>query len=191
MYIKANHQTLAADTYRYIYFKVSNAVAVEGNIESLLGTYVTNQANYTYYRLFWDANIVFANNLVLPNTIAKAYAYYGMFEDCQNLLTAPALPATTLTTSCYKNMFKGCTRLKSQIVLPASTLKTQCYYGMFEGCTNLCHITCLATDISASNCTTNWVNGVAASGTFTKADGMTSWTTGNNGIPSGWTVQNA
>ena len=47
----------------------------------------------------------------------------------------------------------------------------------------------MATDISASICTQNWVNGVAASGTFVKAASMSSWTTGNNGIPSGWTVQ--
>lgn len=31
----------------------------------------------------------------------------------------------------------------------------------------------------------------AESGTFTKAAGMTGWETGENGIPSGWTVQNA
>ena len=60
---------------------------------------------------------------------------------------------------------------------------------MFASCTSLTAITCLATDISATNCTTNWVNGVAASGTFTKAASMESWTRGNNGIPSNWTVQ--
>jgi hypothetical protein len=48
---------------------------------------------------------------------------------------------------------------------------------------------CLATNISASDCTYNWVNGVASNGTFTKVASMSSWTTGTNGIPSGWTVQ--
>ena len=61
-------------------------------------------------------------------------------------------------------------------------------YEMFNGCSSLSYIRCIATDISASNCTYNWVNGVAASGTFKKASSMSSWTTGNNGIPSGWTV---
>lgn len=32
-------------------------------------------------------------------------------------------------------------------------------------------------------------NGAVTSGTFTKAASMSSWTTGNNGIPRGWTVQ--
>jgi hypothetical protein len=60
---------------------------------------------------------------------------------------------------------------------------------MFNGCSNLNSITCLATDISASNCTTNWVDGVAASGTFTKAASMSSWATGVSSIPRNWTVQ--
>jgi hypothetical protein len=60
---------------------------------------------------------------------------------------------------------------------------------MFRGCTSLKSIKCLATDISASRCTSDWVNGVAGSGTFTKAESMSSWTTGVNGIPSGWSVE--
>ena len=62
---------------------------------------------------------------------------------------------------------------------------------MFNGCTSLNYIKCLATDISTFNCTSNWVNGVASTGTFVKASSMTSWTTGVKGIPSGWTVQDA
>lgn len=49
----------------------------------------------------------------------------------------------------------------------------------------------LATDISASNCLNNWVNGVSSTGTFVKNAAMTSLPTGASGIPSGWTVQNA
>ena len=59
---------------------------------------------------------------------------------------------------------------------------------MFNGCTNLNSITCLATDISASSCTTNWLKNVAATGTFYKASSMTSWESGVSGIPTGWTV---
>jgi hypothetical protein len=51
-------------------------------------------------------------------------------------------------------------------------------------------VTCLATDITASGCTTDWLEGVAASGNFTKASSMKSWETGTSGIPSGWTVAN-
>ena len=62
---------------------------------------------------------------------------------------------------------------------------------MFSDCTSLIYIKCLATDISATSCTDGWVNGVASTGTFVKAAGMSKWTTGSNGIPNGWKVQDA
>ena len=86
-----------------------------------------------------------------------------MFSRCSGLTTAPVLPATTLADDCYKKMFY------------------QCY--------NLSSVTCLATDISATLYTDSWLSGVAASGTFTKAASMEDWTTGSDGIPSGWTVE--
>ena len=114
-----------------------------------------------------------------------------MFKDCTSLTTAPELLATTLVTSCYSFMFQGCTSLTTAPELIATTLASQCYYSMFNNCTSLNYIKCLATNISASNCLTNWVSGVASSGTFVKSASMTSWTNGNNGIPNGWTVQDA
>jgi hypothetical protein len=75
--------------------------------------------------------------------------------------------------------------------LPATTLEWSCYSFMFYNCTSLNYIKCLATDISAIDCTNDWVSGVASSGTFIKAASMTGWTTGVNGIPSGWTVETA
>lgn len=61
---------------------------------------------------------------------------------------------------------------------------------MFKGCTKLNSVTCLAIDISAENCTADWLSGVAATGTFTKAAGMTGWTIDStSGIPTGWTVK--
>ena len=62
---------------------------------------------------------------------------------------------------------------------------------MFQGCSNLNYIKCLVTDISASNCTYRWVSGVASTGTFVKAANMTGWTTGVNGIPENWIVEDA
>ena len=114
-----------------------------------------------------------------------------MFNDCTSLINAPELPATTLAVSCYYNMFNGCTSLTTAPVLPATTLVSSCYYKMFNGCTSLSSVTCLATNISASSCLTEWLKDVATNGTFTKASSMTGWTSGEDGIPSGWTIQNA
>lgn len=125
----------------------------------------------------------------LPVTTLAQSCYYGMFKGCTSLTIAPELLATSLANSCYQQMFVGCTSLTTAPELPATTLVEYCYCNMFSRCTSLSSITCLATNISASSCTSDWVQNVAASGTFTKAASMSSWTTGNNGIPNGWTVQ--
>jgi hypothetical protein len=62
---------------------------------------------------------------------------------------------------------------------------------MFKGCSSLNYIKCLATNRSATNCTSNWLSGVSSTATFIKHPGMSDWTTGKSGIPSGWTVVDA
>ena len=114
-----------------------------------------------------------------------------MFSSCTSLTTAPQLPASTLASECYAFMFGSCTSLTTAPELLATTLVYRCYANILSYCPNINYIKCLATDISASQCTYYWLAGVSSSGTFVKASSMTSWTTGNNGIPSGWTVQNA
>ena len=127
----------------------------------------------------------------LPATTLTNDCYYNMFDGCTSLTAAPSLPATTLSDYCYTAMFQRCTSLTTAPELPATTLATSCYQNMFKGCTSLNYIKCLATSIPAMDCTNNWVNDVAASGTFVKNPSMSSWTTGANGIPSGWTVEDA
>ena len=126
----------------------------------------------------------------LPATTLQFACYSSMFKGCSNLRTAPALPATALEGFCYNNMFQGCSSLTTAPALPATTLADWCYGGMFYGCTSLNYIKCLATDISASNCTSNWLKGVASTGKFVKAASMNDWPTGMNGIPDNWTIEN-
>ena len=114
-----------------------------------------------------------------------------MLSNCTSITTAPALPATTLDYYCYRYMFQNCTSLTKAPELPATTLANSCYGYMFNGCAKLNYIKCLATDISATGCTKSWVSGVASTGTFVKPSSMTSWTTGVNGVPNNWTVQDA
>jgi len=128
---------------------------------------------------------------ILPATTLAKTCYMNMFDGCTSLTTAPALPATTLDNQCYREMFNGCTALTTAPELPATTLAQKCYYCMFANCNSLNYIKCLATDISATQATNYWVQNVASTGTFVKAASMTDWTTGNNGIPEGWKVQDA
>lgn len=137
----------------------------------------------------------------LPATTLQPYCYQNMFQGCTKLTTAPALSATTLESSCYRNMFQGCTKLTTAPELPATSLVGFCYYEMFKGCTKLTSVTCLATSgINMNYSTTNWLSGVAATGTFTKnastptgsGDSGQYWPINSaDGIPSGWTVQDA
>ena len=139
-----------------------------------------------YKQMFLRSGITSAPEL--PALAVSTEAYQGMFLGCTSLTTAPELPALAVSPYGYYSMFAECTGLTSTPDLPATSPGMYAYYGMFKDCTNLNYVYCLATDISRSNCTTNWLSGVSATGTFVKNYRMNSWTTGVNGIPSGWTV---
>lgn len=124
----------------------------------------------------------------LPATTLADECYHSMFEGCTALTDAPALPAMTLTYSCYDNMFRDCTNLINAPELLAPVLAQDSYYWMFYGCKNLTYVKCLATDISASGSTNNFLGNVSPTGTFVKADGMEDWTRDYYGIPEGWTI---
>lgn len=118
--------------------------------------------------------------------------YQFMFIGCSSLTEVPSiLPATTLERKCYYEMFASCSSLTRAPELPATTLVPFCYANMFEDCSSLSYIKMLATDISAANCLTAWVNRVASSGTFVKNSAAQWNVTGNNGVPSNWTVETA
>ena len=72
-----------------------------------------------------------------PNVIPNDYCFYGLFENCNALTTAPELPATELKFACYSYMFYGCSSLTTAPELPAMTLAKHCYGRMFSGCTSL------------------------------------------------------
>ena len=147
--------------------------------------------SYMFYGCTSLTNV--PSNLLPVTTLAES-CYSGMFKGCTSLTAAPALPATTLAEWCYSYMFQNCTSLETAPTLPAPTLVGYCYNQMFKGCTSLNNITCLATaGINQSQSTSEWVNGVASTGTFTKASGATIgaggwWSDHVNGIPNGWTV---
>ena len=174
-------------------------VKMYGNIMSLVDedgfatAKVLTESDAFSYLFFGNDKLTDVSGLLLPATTLTERCYSAMFYSCTSLTSLPAdlLPATTLANSCYNFMFFGCSNLTAAPELPAPTLADYCYWCMFSSCSKLASVTCLATNISASNCTTDWLKNVAATGTFTKAPAMTSWTTGNNGIPSGWTVEDA
>lgn len=180
-------------------FSSTGTFRVAGNLKSILfgDDFETGKKNvqmYAFASLFNGSNVVDAGNLFIPswydivNTGTGNGYLQELFRGCSYLTTAPNLSnIAIITTSPFSNMFRSCTSLEYAPELPYPTLTGSAYSGMFNGCTSLKYIKMLATDISASNCLSNWVTNVASSGTFVKKAGVTI-PSGNNGIPNNWTV---
>ena len=174
VYVRCNAANWSSDSaLEYNCFNTATGdFNVGGNIMSLL-----------YGSNFDDTETTFP-------TGSRMYVLASLFRGNTHLVDASALelPAATLKNSCYAWMFMDCTALTTAPELDAPVLARECYNGMFANCSSLTEITCLAYDISAVSCTLSWVYGVSPTGTFYKGYGMSSWTTGTSGIPSGWTV---
>ena len=148
----------------------------------------TTLADYCYLAMFQNCtSLITAPEL--PATTLAVGCYDSMFYGCTSLITISELPATTLEGGCYSFMFYNCTSLTTAPVLPATTLVKDCYGNMFNGCSSLNYIKALFTTTPSLKYTSNWVSGVASTGTFVKNSAATWNVTGENGIPTGWTVE--
>ena len=126
------------------------------------------------------------NAPALPATEMKSNCYRALFARCTSLVNAPDLPATTLADGCYRELFFGCTSLVNPPKLPAGILKNNCYQQLFYGCSKLNSITVYARDISATNCISDWLSGVASEGIFNNYGSATYTVDSPSGIPTGW-----
>lgn len=168
---------------------------VGGNIMSLLVG--DNYVNATLSDSNTDAfKFLFAvsSNNVLKETAKLKFpsntvsgCYNRMFCYC-TLNTVPELPATTLAPDCYQGMFQY-GETKASPVLPATTLAYGCYAYMFFS-TNVVGVVTYAQDISATECTSGWLESVSGTGDFYNLGGAT-YPSGANGIPDGWTEHNS
>ena len=169
-------------------------MSLYGNIMSLVDeenfATITTMEGASFAGLFAGNTCGFeASGLLLPATTLSQDCYSGMFAGCSQMSDTPVeLPALTLAPGCYSNMFEGCDMIPAAPHLPATELVDRCYASMFSGCGTIEQVTCLATTINGTDCTTDWLNGVKPYGTFTKAKGASCWSSGSNGIPFGWTV---
>lgn len=159
------------------------------NCTSLVGVgdiLATVMAQQCCYRMFYGCSHLIATPTMTISTTA-VNCCYSMFENCIALTTNKInFNATTLSNNCYQRMYR-LAPITTDVELPALTLVPTCYRQMLQGA-KVTWIKMLATDISASDCLTNWVLSVPASGIFVKNINAAWTTTGVNGVPSGWTV---
>ena len=173
--------TLASNCYECMFWRCTS-LATAPDLPA------TKLANQCYYNMFFNCDsLTTAPNL--PAIQLTDYCYSYMFEACTLLTTVPDLPATKLATSCYIYMFSGCTSLTTAPNLPATTLADHCYEYMFHNCTKLASVRIsyngTVSEASSGGSFTNWVTGVAQTGTFYYKG---SDTLENFGFPSGWTI---
>ena len=171
-------------------FSSTGVFDVSGNITSIKsGQNFENDltlASSQYASFFRSSKVRDASLLILPATTLVHRCYASMFDSCTSLIAAPVLPATTLGTQCYSSMFMKCSNLVTAPDLLVTTAgDLSCYYGMFSKCTKLTYIKCLL-ETPGSN-TTAWTYLINTEGTFVKNPNAT-WATGNNGVPSKWTI---
>lgn len=138
-----------------------------------------------------SGNIMSLLDQTCTSNYVPEYAFYGLFGSCDNLISAPELPATELSYCCYERMFGSCSNLEYAPELPATKLAIMCYSKMFRNCTKLKYIKMMATDISAGGCLSEWTYDVPETGTFVKNKNADWDVRGKDGIPNGWTVQTA
>ena len=206
-------------TSTYVRFTSTGRFEVGGKVTSLLSsgcTDPTTASTYTYAFacLFRGCTkLVSAKNLVLPAVIPQRGCAY-MFTGCENLETAPALPAMTLSNNSYSYMFAGCANLETAPALPASAATSACYEYMFRDCTNLVNVPVInivsaatytysnmfngcsklasvsikTTAVANTNAFSNWLRSTASSGTV-YAPANRTYTDSNMALPSGWSVQ--
>ena len=174
VYFKAvgSNRTLANSPSEYHKFITeSGEFEASGNVNSLLEedeetarTMSLENRQFCYAYLFSGTTLTTAPEL--PATTLGYGCYAMMFQWCTVLTQAPALPAYDLTDFCYYYMFENCTALTEAPELPAYQLVDSCYAYMFQGCTSLNYVSVGFDNWYPTNATDNWLNNVAATGTF-------------------------
>lgn len=149
----------------------------------------TNLTTSSYAYMFDGCiSLVDVPDIIIDSFNAGTSAIEHMFTSCVSLVHCPIkkMP-TTLTYGCCRQLFDGCTSLVDVCEFPAETNAAICYYQMLKN-TNVTYIKMLLLSITGNTITTNWVQGVPSSGIFVKHINATWTTTGNSGVPNGWTI---
>ena len=189
-----SNYTLASSPSDFYKFVTTGEFEASGNVNSLLEedpniarTMSLEGRQFCYVYLFSGAALTTAPEL--PATTLAYGCYAGMFQGCTSLTQAPVLPAYDLANFCYYYMFENCTSLTSAPVLPAGDLVDSCYAYMFQGCTSLNYVSAGFYNWE-QNATSDWLNSVAATGTFvctsTLIDNTTERTTST--VPESWNM---
>ena len=159
---------------KYINIKPSIKTEIYGNVMSLLKG---------------------RDDFAKADAIEAKNAFYGLFAGAEKLVNSTehklVLPATTLKEGCYQNMFNGCKGIEKAPELPAPALVKDGYKEMFYDCSKLNHVACLATDITATDCTKDWLGNAGTEATSKPVlESVLDMKAGSDdGVPVSWTAK--
>ena len=175
------------DASNYHQFVMTGEIEANYSINYLLNQNATDSTladnSYLFYKLFSGCSAL-TKAPELPETTMDEACYAYMFQGT-SIEDMPKMPVATLDVDCYKGMFQDNTALTTA-TLEDSTMANGCYDAMFKGCSSLAEITTVYLGNFSTTYFNDWVDGVAASGTFYYNGSDT--TQGASAIPTGWTV---
>jgi hypothetical protein len=155
-------------------------------------------SDYAMYYCFNGCSSLETNIILSVNDVYD-YMCSRMFYECTSLkeITINITNQMVSRNESFSEMFPGCTSLERATInyyynLPSASYDSQkIFCNMFYACSSLSYIKAMFLTLPNDhyNQTNNWVKGVAASGTFVKNANAKWNVTGNNGVPSGWTVE--
>ena len=109
---------------------------------------------FSYYNMFNDCeNLISAPSL--NSTQVRPFCYCGMFTNCKSLLIAPELNSEDIDICCYENMFYNCESITTMPQLKSDKIAPWCYTDMFRGCSLLEDINIKHTYLETDNVVLN------------------------------------
>lgn len=112
-----------------------------------------------------------------------------LFNECTAIVDASKLlmKATTIGNFTYNRTFWGCSNMTKAPTIYATSIGSRYSFGdLFNGCSSLQEIKIYYTGNFGGETTSNWVSGVASTGTFYYNGSDT--TRGASYVPDGWTI---
>ena len=185
--------TLSASCYSHMFIGCTGLTSIPSGLLP-----ATKLATSCYYSMFGNCTgITSIPSGLLPATNLANNCYKDMFSECTNIKSADIeLPATTVNkTMVYYNMFFNCNNLTDSPIIKATSVSGTNPFGrMFYGCAQMKYLMCDMLNEPSSSISKDWLNGVAATGTFYISQDATWDSTVSrdaNGVPAGWTIEKA
>lgn len=149
-----------------------------------------NLAQFCYRAMFRGCHALTDVAPIYTKNINVQWPFYCIYQLCNGFTSVTIPELQGYYQGCLGGMFWGCPNLTSaEVKVPSGlSLPNSPFTQMFVNCSSLNSVKCNADTFASTPFTnTNWLSGVASTGTFTKKAG-TNWASGASGIPEGWTV---